>query len=94
MHAIKSALKVDSRRKIHCRTRESKLRQQCAGLMPYQLSYIPTIPICMRDEMTYLANRKACLPILKSGSAFHSLVGQLFVNYLQVVWNMNIHHLR
>ena len=52
MHAIaqgsvrtplrESALKVDSERKIPCRTGESNVRQQCAGPMLYQLSYIPT----------------------------------------------------
>ena len=33
---------VDSGRKIPCRTGESNLRQQRAGPMLYQLSYIPT----------------------------------------------------
>ena len=37
-----SALKVDSVRKIPCRSRESNLRQLGAGPMLYQLSYIPT----------------------------------------------------
>ena len=39
-----SALKVDSGRKIPCRTRESNLSAACwcAGPMLYQLSYIPT----------------------------------------------------
>ena len=37
-----SALKVDSGRKIPCRTGESNLRQQRAGSTLYQLSYIPT----------------------------------------------------
>ena len=36
-----SALKVDSRRKISCRTWESDLRQRRAGPMLYQLNYIP-----------------------------------------------------
>ena len=36
------ALKVDSGRKIPCRTRESNLHRQHASLMLYQLSYIPT----------------------------------------------------
>ena len=50
MHAIahggytdtvrESALKVDSGRKIPYRTGESNLRQQRAGLMLYELSYI------------------------------------------------------
>ena len=38
-----SALKVDSGRKIPCRTGESNLRQRRAGPMLYQLSYIPTL---------------------------------------------------
>ena len=37
-----SALKIDSERKIPCRTGESNLRQRRARLMLYQLSYIPT----------------------------------------------------
>ena len=36
-----SALKVDSGRKIPCRTEESNLPQQRAGPTLYQLSYIP-----------------------------------------------------
>ena len=35
-----SALKVDSWRKIPCRTGESNLRRRRAGPMVYQLSYI------------------------------------------------------
>ena len=35
-----SALKVDSGRKIPCRTGESNLRQRCADPTTYQLSYI------------------------------------------------------
>ena len=35
-------LKVDSGRKIPCRTRESNLHQWHAGLMLYHLSYIPS----------------------------------------------------
>ena len=52
MHAIahegytdttrESALKVDSGRKIPCRTRESNLCWQCAGPLLYQLSSILT----------------------------------------------------
>ena len=37
-----SALKVDSGRKIPCRTGEPNLRRWRAGPMLYQLSYIPT----------------------------------------------------
>ena len=37
-----SALKVDSQRKIPCRTGESNLHQQRAGPTLHQLSYIPT----------------------------------------------------
>ena len=58
MHAIahgaftdtvrESALKVDSRRKIPCRTGESNLRRQRAGPMLYQLSYIPTLLVSGR----------------------------------------------
>ena len=36
-----SALKVDSGRKISCRTGKSNLREQRAGPTLYQLSYIP-----------------------------------------------------
>ena len=52
MHAIghtgitnivrESALKVDCRRKILCRTGESNLHRQRAGPLLYQLIYIPT----------------------------------------------------
>ena len=38
-----SALKVDSGRKIPCRTGESNLRRRCTGPTLYQLSYIPTL---------------------------------------------------
>ena len=38
-----SALKVDSGRKIPCRSGESNLPQQCAGPTLYQLSYIPSL---------------------------------------------------
>ena len=41
-HVRESAPKVDSRRKIPCRTGESNLRQQRDGPILYQLSYIPT----------------------------------------------------
>ena len=41
-HVRESALKVDSGRKIPCRTGESNLRQQRASPILYQLSYIPT----------------------------------------------------
>ena len=41
-----SVLKVDSRRKILCRTRESNLLQRCASPMLYQLSFIPShVPV-------------------------------------------------
>ena len=39
-HVRESALKVDSERKIPCRTGESNLRQRRDGPMLYQLSYI------------------------------------------------------
>ena len=39
---LKSALKVDSGRKIPCCIRELNLPQQHAGLMLYQLHDIPT----------------------------------------------------
>ena len=40
-HVRESALKVDSGRKIPCRTGESNLRQRRAGPRFYQLSYMP-----------------------------------------------------
>ena len=40
--ARESALKLDSGRKIPCRTGESNLRQRRAGPTLYQMSYIPT----------------------------------------------------
>ena len=42
-----SALKVDSRKKIPCRTGESNLRRRRAGPIFYQLSYTPTDVICI-----------------------------------------------
>ena len=41
-YVTESALKVDSGRKIPCRTVESNLRQRRAGPILYQQSYIPT----------------------------------------------------
>ena len=40
-----SALKVDSGRKIPCRTGESNLRQRRAGPTLYRLSYIPALVV-------------------------------------------------
>ena len=40
-HVRESSLKVDSGRKIPCRTGESNQRQRRAGPTLYQLSYIP-----------------------------------------------------
>ena len=57
-----SALKVDSGRKIPCRTRESNLRRRRASPMLYQLSYIPTHPfniisaIIISDSHDHLPN--------------------------------------
>ena len=45
-----SALKVDSRRKIPCRTGESNLRRQRAGPMLYQLSYLLHTSHCFQTE--------------------------------------------
>ena len=45
----KSALKVDSGRKILCRTGESNLRRWRAGPTLYQLSYIPTPTVLESD---------------------------------------------
>ena len=45
------ALKVDSGRKIPCRTGESNLRGQRAGPMLYQLSYIPTLPVQLKKKL-------------------------------------------
>ena len=45
-----SALKVDSGRKIPCRTRESNVRRLCAGPMLYQLSFIPTLMISRKKS--------------------------------------------
>ena len=42
-HVRESALKVDSGRKIPCRTEESHLGQRRAGPTLYQLSYIPVV---------------------------------------------------
>ena len=44
------ALKVDSGRKIPCRTGESNLPQRRAGPTLYQLSYIPTPKLKLRED--------------------------------------------
>ena len=44
-----SALKVDSGRKIPCRTGESNLRRRCTGPTLYQLSYILNIATSLSD---------------------------------------------
>ena len=51
-----SALQVDSWRKIPCRTGESNLRQQLAGLTLYQLSYIST-PFRPDTDMSFAVDR-------------------------------------
>ena len=48
-----SALKVDSGRKIPCRTGESNLRQRRAGPMLYQLSYKHLHPYILVGETAY-----------------------------------------
>ena len=50
-----SALKVDSGRKIPCRTGESNLRRQRASPMLYQLIYIPTITYKKKEKETVAA---------------------------------------
>ena len=42
-HVRESALKVDTGRKIPCRTGESNLRERRAGPTLYQLSYVPVV---------------------------------------------------
>ena len=53
-----SALKVDSLRKIPCRTGEADLRQRCAGPTLYQLSYIPTGNVLDTVRLTRLHKTK------------------------------------
>ena len=55
-----SMLKVDSGRKIPCRTRELNLHWQCAGLMLYHLSYIsiPTNNWKSPQEMTLISRKE------------------------------------
>ena len=48
-----SALKVDSGRKIPCRTGESNLRQRRVGPMLYQLSYNPS-PVSVSPRLFFL----------------------------------------
>ena len=48
-HVKKSALKVDSWRKISCHTGESNLRQQRAGPMFFQLIFTPTLYYIVRS---------------------------------------------
>ena len=53
-----SARKVDSGRKIPCRTGESNLRQRRGGSMLYQLSYIPaqctSCPCTLKSQVQFL----------------------------------------
>ena len=54
-HVRECALKVDSGRKTPCCTGELNLRQWCASLMLYQLSYIPILSwelMCNLDSAT------------------------------------------
>ena len=46
-----SVLKVDSGRKIPCRTEESNLPQRRAGPTLYQLSYIPTPSVSFKRQL-------------------------------------------
>ena len=62
-HTRESALKVDSGRKIPCRTRESNLHQPGDGLMLQATSYIPTIK---------QLNELCCLRLLGGPSSFKS----------------------
>ena len=54
-----SALKVDSGRKIPCRTGESNLRRRRASAMLYQVSYIPT-----HDQFLSFCSALHCPPAL------------------------------
>ena len=65
-----SALKVDSGRKISCRTGESNLRQRRASPMLSQLSYIPALIIAgridqirLRPSLVPAENKKYYVPV-------------------------------
>ena len=64
-----SALKVDSRRKIPCRTGESNLRRQRAGPTPLQLIYISTISV-----LTYTATALSLSPCRQNRSSIYRSV--------------------
>ena len=76
-----SALKVDSRRKIPCRTRESNLRQWHAGLMLYQLSYLPTQQSYNNNKTSTSSERP---PVL-----YHQFCGGCFLHAYTVVSSLS-----
>ena len=59
-----SALKVDSGRKIPCHIWESNLRQWRAGLMLYQLSYIPTLWTETGNSRSPFVHQHTHLPVV------------------------------
>ena len=53
-HVRESALKVDSGRKIPCRSGKSNLPQRRAGPTLYQLSYIPTLMLALKQKQAMI----------------------------------------
>ena len=60
-HRERVTLKVDSLRKIPCRTGESNLRQRSTGPTLYPLSYIPTPFFFLSTTTTRKINHHFCL---------------------------------
>ena len=58
-----SLLKIDSGRKIPCRTRESNLHRWRDGPMLYQLSYIPTCA-CGSSISTFIPKNRCWVAVL------------------------------
>ena len=69
-----SALKVDSGRKMPCRTGESNLRQRRAGPMLYPLSYIPIVSKGAHIGLLYFRADFAIYLISRSIRFFHHLM--------------------
>ena len=76
------ALKVNSWRKIPCRTGDSNLRRQRAGpILRYQLSYIPNLPFPTLRNFSHASvyaavhSRQLYLPRVFSGAVIDNDVG-------------------
>ena len=69
--ARESALKVDSRTKILCRTEESNLRHRLAGPTLCQLSYIPIPPGLFNSNVHMCHKQRIRLALVLYWIVFH-----------------------